>query len=114
MIELVPKWIMYDEFWRTLKRRNLWLIYLRYATVTMLLGLILLGAIISGLRLESLSIGILAVVTIAYNLIFHRTHALVPEGYAPFNGLHYALLQMTCDFLSLLVLVYLTGGIESP
>lgn len=114
MIELVPKWIMYDEFWRTLKRRNLWLIYLRYVSVAMLVGLIILGELLPMLQLESVPIGILALVTLLYNLIFHRTHPLLSEGYAPFNGLHYALLQMICDFIALLVLLYLTGGVESP
>ncbi len=114
MIELVPKWIMYDEFWRTLKRRNLWLIYLRYVVVVMLLGLILLGEIIPSLHIEALPIGILSGAILLYNLIFHRTHPSLPEGYAPFNGLHYALLQMCCDIIALLSLNYLTGGVESP
>ena len=105
---------MYDEFWRTLKRRNLWLIYLRYVTVGMMAGLVALGAILPSLRLESLSIAVLAAATLVYNTVFHRTHRFVPEGYAPFSGLHYALLQMSCDFAALMVLVYLTGGIESP
>ncbi len=114
MIELVPKWIMYDEFWRTLKRRNLWLIYLRYAVVIMLLGLVLLGEIIPALRIETLPIGILTAAILLYNLVFHRTHPSLSEGYAPFNGLHYALIQMCCDILALLTLIYLTGGVESP
>ena len=114
MFELVPKWIMYDEFWRTLKRRNLWLVYLRYVTVSMMAGLVVLGIVMPSLRLESLSIGLLAAATLLYNLLFHRTHRFVPDGYAPFNGLHYALLQMMCDFMALMVLVYLTGGVESP
>ncbi|MBE0645549.1 MAG: HAMP domain-containing histidine kinase [Bacteroidetes bacterium] len=114
MIELVPKWIMYDEFWRTLKRRNLWLIYLRYAVVSMLLGLVLLGEIIPSIALETFPIGILTVAVLLYNLVFHRSHPALSEGYAPFNGLHFALLQMSCDFLALLALIYLTGGVESP
>lgn len=114
MIELVPKWIMYDEFWRTLKRRNLWLIYLRYITVAAMAGLVALGIVFPSLRLESFSIGILALITLLYNIVFHRTHRFVPEDYAPFSGLHYALMQMSCDIAALMVLVYLTGGVESP
>jgi signal transduction histidine kinase len=114
MFELVPKWIMYDEFWRTLKRRNLWLIYLRYFVISMLLVLIASGAIFPSLQLEILPIGVLACAIFLYNLVFHRTHHLLSEGYAPFNGLHYALLQMCCDFAALLVLIYVTGGVESP
>ncbi len=114
MIELVPKWIMYDEFWRTLKRRNLWLIYLRYIFIAMVVGLILVGEVFPTLELEALPIGILACALLLYNLVFHRTHPSLPEGHAPFNGLHFALLQMCCDFLALLVLIYLTGGVESP
>ncbi|MFZ1730934.1 MAG: HAMP domain-containing sensor histidine kinase [Bacteroidota bacterium] len=114
MFELVPKWIMYDEFWRTLKRRNLWLIYLRYFVISMLVGLILVGDIFPSLHLETLSIGMLTCAILLYNLVFHRTHPSLSEGFAPFNGLHYALLQMCCDFIALLVLIYLTGGVESP
>jgi signal transduction histidine kinase len=114
MFELVPKWIMYDEFWRTLKRRNLWLIYLRYWVISMLLGLIVVGEMVPLLHLEIFPIAILTCVIFVYNLVFHRTHPALPEGFAPFNGLHFALLQMCCDFLALMALTYLTGGVESP
>lgn len=114
MIELVPKWILYDEFWRTLKRRNLWLIYLRYVVVLMMGALLLIGEWLPDLQLETLSIGILTAVILLYNMVFHRTHALLPGGKAPFNGLHFAFLQMSLDFTALLVLLYLSGGIESP
>ncbi|MCB2204688.1 HAMP domain-containing histidine kinase [bacterium] len=114
MIELAPKWIMYDEFWHTLKRRNLWLITLRYVAVIMLLGLILIGLLVDGLRMDELAIGILALIILLYNTIFHRTHGKLPDGYAAFHGLHFAFLQMFADFMALLVLVYLSGGVESP
>jgi signal transduction histidine kinase len=114
MIELAPKWIMYDEFWHTLKRRNLWLITLRYVAVIMLLSLILIGLIVEGLRVDALYIGGLAAIILIYNTIFHRTHSHLPDGFGTFHGLHFALLQMIADFLALLVLTYLTGGVESP
>ena len=114
MIELAPKWIMYDEFWRTLKRRNLWLITLRYVVVIMLLSLILIGMLVEGLRVDELYIGALAAVILIYNTVFHRTHGRLPDGYGPFHGLHFALLQMVADFTVLLALIYMTGGVDSP
>lgn len=114
MIELAPKWIMYDEFWRTLKRRNLWLITLRYVAVIMLLSLILIGMLVEGLRMDELYIGVLAGVILLYNTVFHRAHPKLPDGFAAFHGLHFALLQMAADFIALLALVYLSGGVDSP
>ena len=114
MIQLAPQWIMYDEFWRTLKRRNLWIIKLRYVAIAMLLSLLLVGALIESLRVSELSIAIVSAGIILYNVVFHLTHSKLPDGYAPFNGLHFALLQMVMDFGSLIVTIYLTGGVESP
>ncbi|MBN1447075.1 MAG: HAMP domain-containing histidine kinase [Bacteroidetes bacterium] len=114
MIELAPKWIMYDEFWHTLKRRNLWIIKLRYVAIVLLLCLIPLGMVIDSLRINAFSIGAVSFSILLYNLAFHYAHQRLPEGYAAFNGLHFALLQMIMDFTSLIVTLYLTGGVESP
>ncbi len=114
MLGLVPKWIMYDEFWRSLKRRNLWLINLRYIAIMMLLSVMVFGALFERVYVDEALVAILASFILAYNLILHRTQRLVPEGYDAFNGLHFALIQMSLDFAALLALIYLTGGVESP
>jgi signal transduction histidine kinase len=114
MLHLAPKWIMYDEFWKALKRRNLWLINMRYIAVAMLLSVILFSLAITDISLDEFLIASLAAGILAYNFLLHRTHHLTPDSFAPFNGLHFALIQMCLDFLALLVLIYITGGVESP
>lgn len=114
MITLTPKWIMYDEFWRTLKRRNLWIIKLRYVAIALLLSTLVVGAIIDSLYVNELYTAAVAFCILLYNITFHVTHKRLPEGYAAFNGLHFALIQMSSDFISLLATIYLTGGVESP
>lgn len=114
MIGLVPKWIMYDEFWRSLQRRNLWLVHMRYIAVAMLLSLLAFGAVFERLYVDVVAVVGLAAAILVYNLVLHRTHRLVPVGYGPFTGLHFALVQMCLDFVALLALIYFTGGVESP
>jgi len=114
MIELIPKWIMYEEFWRALKRRNLWLIRLRYAAAVMLIGIIAAGALFEHVYIDSWVIAGLFCFILLYNATFHRLHRLLPDGYSAFHGLHFALLQMTFDFIALMALIYVTGGVESP
>ncbi|MCZ7554843.1 MAG: HAMP domain-containing histidine kinase [Bacteroidia bacterium] len=114
MLHLAPKWIMYDEFWRALKRRNLWLINMRYIAVAMLLSVIIFSIALSDISLDEFLITALAGGILIYNLILHRTHHLTPDGFAAFNGLHFALIQMCLDFLALLALIYISGGVESP
>ena len=113
MITLTPKWIMYDEFWRTLKRRNLWIIKLRYVAVALLLSTLIVGAVIDSLHVNEMYTAAVSLCILLYNVSFHLAHKRLPEGYAAFNGLHFALLQMSSDFISLLATIYLTGGVES-
>jgi signal transduction histidine kinase len=112
--ELTPSWIMYDQFWSALKQRNLWLIYLRYIAVFMLASVLGGSAFLTYIHVEVVPIAAIAFVILLYNAAFHALHGKLPEGYAKFHGLHFALLQMCADFIALLGLIYCTGGAESP
>jgi signal transduction histidine kinase len=111
---LTPRWIEFDQFWISLKKRNLWLIQLRYAAVALLTGLILLGTLIANIRIATVPLAIVSGTILLYNFILHKAHQYLPAAHAPFHGLHFALIQICLDFLTLALLIYFTGGVESP
>lgn len=114
LFELLPKWVMYDQFWRTLKKRNLWLIELRYIAVFMLFLLSIASVFEKNFHSQTLPLFLLSAGILGYNVLFKRLAQHVPDGFAKFHGLHFALIQMSADFIALMVLAYYTGGVESP
>jgi len=62
-----------------------------------------------------LSAGVIIISSILfYNAVLHRLRKYVLFGVDRFNPLYISLLQMILDLIALLMLVYFTGGIESP
>ncbi len=118
MIRLVPAWIEnYDEFWDAIKRRNLFFIKLRYIAVFMLLIFNFFIVEVLKLQLEFeqiLIITLLAFFLLLYNLLIHFARKFLKNIPQTFNPLQLSLLQIMIDLVSLLLLVYVTGGIESP
>jgi signal transduction histidine kinase len=114
LFALTPRWIMFDQFWLSLKKRNLWLIYLRYGAVAMLLGMTFGSLFLPGISISTAPLTVIAVLLLAYNLLMHKTHDLIPPTYAKFHGLHFALIQIIADLLTLAFIIYFTGGVESP
>ncbi len=118
MISLIPSWARnYDEFWQTLKGRNLWFIKLRYGASVMLMVFLLSAEILLKIKLTDEQILAISIITISiffYNIFLHYIRRFVKPEAGKFNPLHLSLLQMILDFSSLLMLVYYTGGIESP
>ncbi len=118
MIQLVPAWAHhYDEFWQTIRRRNLWLIKLRYGAVVMLLGFILASEFLLGLEFTGTQITAIAAINISillYNSFLHWIRQFLKCDPNKFNPLHFSLVQMLLDFTALGLLVHFTGGIESP
>jgi signal transduction histidine kinase len=118
MLNLVPSWAQhYEEFWMSIRRRNLWFIKLRYAAVAMLF-LLLLGAEYL-LRIELSpaqrnSIIIITTSILIYNGLFHFIRRYLKFDPAKFNPLHLSFLQIVFDLTALMLLVFYTGGIESP
>lgn len=118
ILSLAPEWaIHYKEFWETVKTRNLWFIRLRFLAVMLLIGYILSTNIILEFKYTNEQFIVLfgsALFLLAYNLIFSGIWEKIEAVSSGFNVLHFSLLQMIQDLLTLFVLVYYTGGPESP
>lgn len=118
MISLVPEWAHhYNEFWETIRRRNLWFIKLRYYAVLMLIFLIFTAELILDIEFSSLQFKVILFITFSillYNIILHYIRRYVQFENKKFNPLHISLFQMAFDLTALTFLVYFTGTIESP
>ena len=118
MITLVPTWAHhYDAFWDAIKRRNNWFIKLRYGAVLMLVAFLLSAELVLHAAYTDLQVRvfvILVLAIIAYNISFQRISKNLKCIPGKFNPLHLSLVQMLFDLYVLTLLVYYTGGIESP
>lgn len=118
MIVLVPKWAHhYDEFWNAIRTRNLWFIKIRYLFVVVLILFVVGGQYVLGLELsvrQITAILLISLIILLYNIgiqLLRRNIKCIP---GKFNPLHLSLLQMVLDLITLLVLIYYTGAIDSP
>ncbi len=118
MISLIPSWAHhYDEFWNTLRGRNLWFIKLRYVTVAMLLLVLFISEFIISIKFSYAQHYAILIVTfsiLGYNIILHYLRRYVVPKPDRFNPIHHSLIQMILDIIALFLLVYFTGSIESP
>jgi len=118
MISFVPEWALEQpEFWDAIRRRNLWFIKLRYSVVVMLCIFLFLSIFLFRIKFtETQLIAVFAITAsiLIYNIILHRLRKYIKLEVHSFNPLYLSLLQMILDLFSLLLLVYFTGGIESP
>ena len=118
MMNLVPEWAReQQEFWEAIRRRNLWFIKLRYGFVAALFLFILISFTI--FKIDFSLVQLIAIIAIAlsillYNGVLHRLRKYVKLDVSKFNPIYLSLMQMILDLLFLLLLVYFTGGIESP
>ncbi|MCK9210776.1 MAG: HAMP domain-containing histidine kinase [Ignavibacteriaceae bacterium] len=118
MISLVPSWaIYYDEFWDAIKRRNLWFIKLRYGAVLMLFAFLVSSEFILGIKFtntQSIALVLISSTILIYNGILHWVRKFLKCDPIKFNPLHFSLVQMLLDLTALMLVVYFTGGIETP
>lgn len=114
MTTLTPQWILFDEFWISLKQRNFWFIRLRYGAVILLTGLTAAAQFQRHLYVNPVPLIAIAVGIFCYNLVFHYFWQRIPPRRTRFHGIHFALLQICTDFLALMLVIYFTGGIETP
>lgn len=118
MLNLVPSWAQhYEEFWMSIRRRNLWFIKLRYSTVAMLFLLLLGAEYLLKIELTHTQLTLIIIITtsiLIYNVFFHFIRRHVKFDPAKFNPLHLSFLQIVLDLSALMLLVYYTGGVESP
>ncbi|MGE5432292.1 MAG: sensor histidine kinase [Syntrophomonadaceae bacterium] len=118
MISLIPAWAGdYPEFWISVKKRNLWLIKLRYGAVAMLVAMQLGLEFIMQIPLTSTQKTAYIIITFSilfYNACFHYFRRYIKPGPERFHPLHLSLLQMILDLAALMLLVYYAGGVENP
>ncbi len=118
MISLVPSWARHsDEFWNTLRGRNLWFIKLRYGAAAMLLVVLFISDFIISIKfspIQHYAILLITFIILVYNVALHylRRYVVLKPGH--FNPIHHSLVQMILDIIALFLLVYFTGSIESP
>lgn len=117
MIALIPSWAHHnEEFWETINRRNDWFIILRYGAAGMLFTLLVVGYL-CGLKLTNPQLFWITFVTIsilAYNVILSKLKKYLLNSALNFNPVHISVIQMALDLTALSLLVYYTGGIETP
>lgn len=117
---LVPDWVNFESFWIEIRKRNRWLIQLRYFAVLMLFAFIagskLLQTYFFEISLPFEKIIIFPPLILFYNILFHFLWKKYPEisKKTKLHSLHLSFLQITVDFIFLMLIIYFTGGVESP
>ena len=118
MIKLVPDWIdTNEEFWLSLKRRNLFFIKLRFVAIAMLIGFDYFYEILVKIELSEFqhdAIGLITLLLFIYNLSLFLIRKRIKNIRGRFNPLHLSLVQILVDLTMLTLLINFTGGIESP
>ncbi|AFH47970.1 Signal transduction histidine kinase [Ignavibacterium album JCM 16511] len=118
MIKLIPDWAVHDEeFWLSIRRRNLWFIKLRYATVVILALFMVSYKFFLSIELSDDQISSLQYCTafiFLYNITLHYIRKFLKHESESFNPLHLSIIQMILDLSMLLILIYYSGGVESP
>ena len=120
IFELVPERVQYDQFWIEIRKRNHWLIILRYGAVIMLtsliIGIFFMEMIFPNFEIDKTPLMLIAFCIMVYNLFLHKIWTLIPLSHhsTKFNFIHLSLIQIGLDFISLMLLVYFTGSVESP
>jgi signal transduction histidine kinase len=118
MMSMVPEWAREQkEFWEAIRRRNLWFIKLRYIVVIMLSIFLFFTTFIFKIKYTETQLiaGLIIIVSVLlYNVILDRLRKYVRFDANRFNPMYLSLFQMVLDLIALLLLVYFTGGIESP
>ena len=115
-MKILPTFVHeYEEYWKSIQRYNAWFIKLRWFAVIGLLILIiaLRIAVDAKITLHQYFAFILVDIFIAlYNFIFYK---ICPDQEDKIkNALGFSFFQMILDLISLSILIYFTGGIESP
>ncbi len=119
---LAPERIQYQKFWKDIRKRNRWLILLRYGAFfllsTLIIGIIIFQNIYGILTKEDIiPLIIIAASILFYNILFHFYWRFDREKRIrvfKIHGLRFSLFQICTDFLALMLFIYYTGGVESP
>lgn len=120
VFSLLPERVQYENFWKEIRKRNLWFIQLRYLAVLLLFFLIigteLLRKFLPNFEANRIALLLTWIGILTYNLIFHYLWKIFPEisKKIKVHSLHFSLIQICFDLASLSILVYFTGSVESP
>jgi len=120
MLNLIPKHTYnYQQLWALIRKRNKWLIDLRYYAFVFLLSFIFISKYLIDLSFTDSQYTILLVIAggiLIYNiaLYFISNSEIIKDTPYGLNPITLSLIQIQVDLLSLGLIVYYTGGIESP
>jgi len=120
MYRLIPS-NTYDleQLWALLIRRNRWIVNLRYIVFISLSIFTILTLFVIDIELSTeqcTALIVLSAVILFYNVLFQyilKTD-LIKNDPDKFNQVHFSLIQIFADIIALAILIYYTGGIESP
>jgi signal transduction histidine kinase len=120
MINLIPKHTYdYKELWLLIRKRNSWLVNLRYFAFLFLLFFLVISKFIFRLGYTNeqfYTLIILSFCVLTYNLLLNliSNSRFVKDSPSGINPIVISLIQIQLDLLMLGLIVYYTGGIESP
>lgn len=89
----------------------------RYGALVLLFVFIISSEFLLGIRFTPAQVNALISFTcmiLVYNGILQRVRIYLKCDPQKFNPLHFSLIQMILDLTALMLLVYFTGGIETP
>jgi signal transduction histidine kinase len=117
-ISLIPSWAQhYEEFWESVKIRNAWFIKLRYSAVLMLVAFLTTTGLLFRISFTPVQFYAISSITLSiflYNIVLARLQKYIKYSDEGFNPIHFSIIQMVLDLYALCLLVYYSGGIESP
>lgn len=115
---LNPNWTYkYEPYWNSIHKYNCWFIKLRFGAILSLIGLLLFCGFTNYIQLTSIQFLIITFTTLfilCYNLFFRYLSLKTFQKKEEFNEVEFSLYQIVFDLMSLNVLIYFTGGVESP
>ena len=117
-MKLLPKSAYhYNEYWKSIVKYNNWFIKLRFIAFVSLINFILAIKYFFRFELTDIQLYSFIIVTgfiLAYNILFDRIKDQITDLNSKITPIHFSLLQILLDLFSLSILVYFTGGIETP
>src|ERR1035437_5659190 len=118
MISLIPSWAQhYEEFWESVKIRNAWFIKLRYSAVIMLVAFLTTTGLLFRISFTPVQFYAISSITVSIfldSIVLARLQKSLKYSDEGFNPIHFSIIQMVLDLYVLCLLVYYSGGIESP
>ncbi|MCX6163917.1 MAG: HAMP domain-containing sensor histidine kinase [Ignavibacteriae bacterium] len=120
MPNLIPEHTYdFQELWILIRKRNKWLINLRYFAFLFLLFFLIISKFLFKLEYTDGQFIVLSVLTFSifvYNLLIYyvSNSEIVKDAPRGINPIVISLIQIQLDLIILGLIVYYTGGIESP